>query len=144
MSCTITFKNKPLLAELRFNVATTSLFIKAITTVWDSKDFTEDFKFWYQERYGNIPDYKVKTKKDQKALVQGILEFTQYKHPDIHYSTNLIDKLNISNKFGYNSVADREFAKQIIGTWITDITNQIINNRYSKTFFLCKKKSFTY
>lgn len=131
MSCTITFKNKPLLAELRSNVATNSLFIKAITTVWDTKDFTEDFKFWYQERYGNIPDYKVKTKKDKKNIVQGILEFTQYKHPDIHYSTNLIDKLNISNKFGYNSVADREFAKQIIGTWITDITNQIINNKYS-------------
>ena len=85
---------------------------------------TKEFKTYLKEKGHDMTD---------KGIVETLREYYNLKHPDINFTTILNPKDNPATKFGYTSVATREFGKRLAANMALDVYHQIVHIQGSST-----------
>ena len=71
----------------------------------------------------------LETTNDSKKVVEILREYYNWRYPDINYSTQLREKDNPYRKFGYSSVAARQFGKRLAANMALDVYKQIVHEK---------------
>lgn len=130
MSCNATIMKSSVTELLREKVGTNDVqFASYISEVVEEDGFTQDFNDWCKKHLGHEIDFNTTTEVD--VAVNCIRTYYNEKHPDINFSSRIQNDSTSVGRFGYVSVASREFAKRIASNFALDVYHQILHDKHT-------------
>ena len=130
MSCPISIKPTSITKELRKVLGTNDkLYATYLSEVVNNEQFTTDFQEWCKEKLNIVPD--INATKNKKKIVDAIITYYNEQYPDINYSSRIQNESTEVGRFGYTSIAAREFAKRIASNYALDVYHQILHEKHT-------------
>lgn len=131
MSCNATIMKSSVTEALRRSVGTNdTLYASYLSEVVDDDNFTSDFKNWCKDKYGHELNYD--SDNNIEETVKAITRYYNEKHPDINFSSRIQNDSTTVGRFGYTSVAAREFAKRVSANFMLDFYHQLAHDMHEK------------
>ena len=126
MSCNLSI-DTPINERLReVTGSNDTLFMSYLTEVIDENGFTKDFADKVKSKLNidvnNIPNDKI------NDVVDYVREYYNEHHPDINYTAINQNESTSVGRFGYSSIAAREFGKRITANFALDFYHQILHD----------------
>ena len=131
MPCNGFIENTNVIQRLKEVTSSNStLFASYISVIQTYNGFNRDFSIKLKDKTGidinDVPDNKV------DEVVNFIKEYYNAIRFDVHLTSTEDNSKNASTRFGYNSIADRDFAKRIVANYLLDTYHQLNNDLHEK------------
>ena len=131
MSCKIQVNHTSITEQLRNEVGTNEvLFQSYFSEVMSEDEFTSEFNDWCNTRLGKTFD--VNNSDTAAEAVEAIKRYYNENHPDINYSSRIQNDATNICRFGYNSIASREFCKRVTANFMLDFYHQLAHDFHEK------------
>ena len=123
MSCNLSVPSTPISQKLReITGSNDTLFMSYMTEIMSEDGFTKDFSDKLKEKLNvdvnNIPDNKL------NDVVKFVREYYNLNYPDINFTAIIQNDSTSVGRFGYSSIAAREFSKRISANFTLDFYHQ--------------------
>uniref|UniRef100_A0AAU8MHQ1 Nuclear pore complex-like protein n=1 Tax=Geladintestivirus 5 TaxID=3233137 RepID=A0AAU8MHQ1_9CAUD len=131
MSCKIQVNHSSVTEQLRNEIGTNEvLFQSYFSEVMSEDEFTSEFNNWCNTHLDKMFD--VNNNSTAAEAVKAIKRYYNENHPDINYSSRIQNDATNVDRFGYSSVASREFAKRVTANFTLDFYHQLAHDFHEK------------
>ena len=142
MSCNLSVPNTPISQKLReITGSNDTLFMSYMTEIMAEDGFTKDFSDKLKAKLGidinNISDDKI------DDVVKYLREYYNFNHPDINFTATIQNDSTSVGRFGYRSVAAREFSKRISANFTLDFYHQIMHEDGTSIDKILEEEGYT-
>lgn len=142
MSCNLNVPNTPISQKLReITGSNDTLFMSYMTEIMSEDGFTKDFADKLKAKLGvdinNIPDDKI------DDVIKYVREYYNFNHPDINFTATIQNESTSVGRFGYSSIAAREFSKRISANFTLDFYHQIMHDDGTSIDKILEEEGYT-
>lgn len=142
MSCNLSVPNTPISQKLReITGSNDTLFMSYMTEIMAEDGFTKDFSDKLKAKLGidinDIPDDKI------DDVVKYVREYYNLNHPDINFTATIQNDSTSVGRFGYSSIAAREFSKRISANFTLDFYHQIMHDYGTSIDKILEEEGYT-
>ena len=142
MSCNLNVPSTQISQRLReITGSNDTLFMSYMTEIMAEDGLTKDFSDKLKAKLGidinNIPDDKI------DDVVKYVREYYNLKHPDINFTATIQNDSTSVDRFGYSSIAAREFSKRISANFTLDFYHQIMHDDGANLDNILKEEGYT-